>query len=63
MFLAPYLWFVFSGLVVVGLIQTVASGFDVPIVFWFFLPVLLLISVMPFNLWLQAVRNYRQRSH
>jgi hypothetical protein len=61
--LAPYLWFAFSGLVVVGLVQTVASGFDVPASFWFFLPVAVLIPVLPFQLVLQAVRNYRLRSH
>jgi hypothetical protein len=61
--LAPYLWFAFSGLVVVGLVQTVASGFDVPASFWFFVPVAVLIPAMPFQLVLQAVRNYRLRSH
>ncbi len=60
---APYLWFVFSGLVVVGLVQTVVSGFDVPTSMWFFLPVALLIPGMPFQLVLQAVRNYRLRPH
>jgi hypothetical protein len=60
---APYLWFAFSGLVVVGLVQTVASGFDVPASFWFLIPVAVLIPAMPFQLVLQAVRNYRLRSH
>jgi hypothetical protein len=60
---APYLWFAFSGLVVVGLVQTVASGFHVPISFWFLIPVVVLIPAMPFQLVLQAVRNYRLRSH
>jgi hypothetical protein len=61
--LAPYLWFAFSGLVVVGLVQIVASGFDVPASFWFILLPAVLIPLLPFQLVLQAVRNYRMRSH
>jgi hypothetical protein len=61
--LAPYLWFAFSGLVVLGLVRTVAGGFHVPASFWFFIPVAVLIPAMPFQLVLQAVRNYRLRSH
>jgi hypothetical protein len=60
---APYLWFAFSGLVVVALVQTVTSGFDVPAPVWFVLPVAVLIPFLPFQLVLQAVRNYRLRPH
>lgn len=59
----PYLLFAFSALVVIALVDVAASGFDVPPSVWSFLPVLLLVPVLPFQLVLQAIRNYRLRPH
>jgi hypothetical protein len=61
--LALYLWFAFSGLAVVGLVQTVARGFAGPTPVWFVLLLAVLIPSLSFQLLLQAVRNYRLRSH
>jgi hypothetical protein len=58
----PYLWFAFSALVIFGLVQTVTSG-NVPTSFWFFLLPTALLTLAPFQTILQAVRNYRSRSH
>lgn len=58
-----YLWFAFAALVVIGLVETVASGFDVPASFWLLVPLALLIPMMPFQFVLQALRNYRLRPH
>ena len=55
-------WSVLAALLVFGLIQTVASG-NVPTSFWVFLPFTALLCLTPFQLVLQAVRNYRVRSH
>jgi hypothetical protein len=35
---ALYLWFAFAALVVIGVVETVASGFDAPASFWLFIP-------------------------
>jgi hypothetical protein len=59
---APYLWCAFSALVVSLLVQTLTSG-NVPTSFWFFLPWVALLSLAPVQVVLQAVRNYRFRSH
>jgi hypothetical protein len=61
--ITPYLWFAVSALVVVRLVDVAAFGFDVSPSFWSVLPLLLLIPVLPFQLVLQAIRNYRVRPH
>jgi hypothetical protein len=58
-----YLWFAFSALVVAALVDVGASGFDVDPRFWLFLPALLLLPVLPFQVVLQMIWNYRQRPH
>jgi hypothetical protein len=59
----PYLWFAFSALDVIALVDVAASGFEVDPRFWLFLPVLLLLPVLPFQVVLQMIWNYRQRPH
>lgn len=59
----PYLLFVVSALDVVALVDVAASGFDVDPRFWLFLPVLLLLPALPFQVLLQMIWNYRQRPH
>jgi hypothetical protein len=60
----PYLWFAFAVLDVIGLVQIVASGFDLPALYDIFpLLVMVLIPLVFPRLVVQAVRNYRLRSH
>ena len=59
----PYLCFALAAVVVAALVDAVASGFDVDPRFWLWLPVLLLLVLLPFQVVLQLSWNYRQRPH
>jgi hypothetical protein len=59
----PYLCFAIAAVVVAALVDVAASGFDVDPRFWLWLPVLLLLVLLPFQVVLQMIWNYRQRPH
>lgn len=59
----PYLLFAVSALCVVALVDAAASGVGVDPRFWFFLLLLFLLVLLPFQFVLQMIRNHRQRPH